>query len=272
MIADLPPLLRYFGGKYRDAAKIISHFPPHSAYCEPFCGGASVLLQKPPVPVEIINDLSDDVVNFFQVFRDRYQEFLWQIENTPYSRTVWKKAFEPTTEPLQRAVNFYIRSWQTHGGGTSVTKNGGWSLIHQSNSRNVVETWNRTNHLEQVRDRLKLVQIECGDALKLIRRVGENPDLLLYCDPPYIADSRVSKNIYDHEMSIHQHQELLSTLQSVDAMVILSGYGSEVYERSLSDWRCIKWDAKTNGSRTGVECLWLSPNCKENYPLLGLLA
>lgn len=66
-----PPLLRYFGGKYRDAHKIISHFPQHSTYCEVYGGGASVLLQKDPVPLEIYNDLSGDVVNFFRVLCDR---------------------------------------------------------------------------------------------------------------------------------------------------------------------------------------------------------
>lgn len=65
------PALRYFGSKSKLAPWIISHFPRHMSYCEPFGGGANVLLQKPRVPVETYNDLDGRVVNFFRVLRAR---------------------------------------------------------------------------------------------------------------------------------------------------------------------------------------------------------
>ena len=64
------PLIRYHGGKFRLADWIISHFPKHEPYVEPFGGGASILLSKIPSGTEIYNDLDSDVVNFFKVLRN----------------------------------------------------------------------------------------------------------------------------------------------------------------------------------------------------------
>ncbi len=70
------PALRYHGGKWRLAPWIISHFPPHLVYCEPYGGAASVLIQKPRSHGEIYNDLDGEIVNVFRVLRDPDQSEL----------------------------------------------------------------------------------------------------------------------------------------------------------------------------------------------------
>ena len=80
------PILRYFGGKWVLAEWIISNFPPHKVYVEPFGGAASVLLKKPRAYAEIYNDLNDEVVNVFKCARDNGQELRRLLKLTPFAR------------------------------------------------------------------------------------------------------------------------------------------------------------------------------------------
>ncbi|MDY6877347.1 MAG: DNA adenine methylase, partial [Chloroflexota bacterium] len=151
---------------------IIGHFPVHGCYVEPFCGAASVFLRKAPAEFEVINDLDGDVANFFRVLRERTDEFVVAIENTPYSREEYRLAWQPVDEPLERARRYYVRKWQGWGGGKGVgVQPSGWRYQHSNNrGKSVIADWNETEHLAAVVWRLKQAFIENDDAIKVIKR------------------------------------------------------------------------------------------------------
>ena len=71
---------------------------------------------------------------------------------------------------------------------------------------------------------MKNAQIENTDAVQLIRACN-NPDCLIYADPPYLCETRKRKRIYRVEMlTTAAHIELLDALLAHEGPVILSGY------------------------------------------------
>ena len=138
-------------------------------------------------------------------------------------------------------------------------------MSRNTRSRTSVDDWNNNRHLQVVAERLKEVQIESGDALTIIRRYDE-PGTLFYVDPPYIQGSRGkhwNRAAYANEYTDEQHRQLSDVLHTVKGKVVLSGYTSPLYDKLYGDWQMVERKAcKDNGTKTAVECLWLSPSCE----------
>ena len=103
------PLI-WFGGKSRSAEHIISRFPSHRKYVEPFGGAAHVITQKPRVTYEVYNDIDSNVVNFLLQNRTDPERMQRACETLPYSRSLferWKRESLPE-DPSERAVRWFF--------------------------------------------------------------------------------------------------------------------------------------------------------------------
>lgn len=67
-------VLKYPGAKNRLANWIVDHIPEHKVYCEPFFGSGAVFFNKEICYNEILNDLDDEVYNFFKVLRNNGEQ------------------------------------------------------------------------------------------------------------------------------------------------------------------------------------------------------
>ena len=103
-------LVPYLGGKRLLAKVILSLIPAHHTYCEPFAGSATVLLAKEPSPLEVLNDLNQELVNLFRVVQNHPEEFLRQVRWQLHSRQEFQRLLSCPPEVLtdiQRAARFY---------------------------------------------------------------------------------------------------------------------------------------------------------------------
>jgi DNA adenine methylase len=259
----------WFGGKAYYAEWILGHFPDHRIYVEPFGGAANVLLRKRPSDVEIYNDLDHRLVNFFRVLRNRsqFEELVRLSTLTPYSREEFVdlvEAAEPT-DPVEAAWWFFVRCRQAMGGaGMTKLLPCFWATSTRSR-RNMAEPVSKylsaIDRLEDVADRFRSVMIEGLDAAELIRKY-DAPDVLFYCDPPYVHETRHPQTAvrYAKEMTDEDHAAVLEALASCQGKVILSGYESELYSRHLAGWRRETIAGKAHMGNSGqqrTEILWI---------------
>jgi DNA adenine methylase len=142
MTTTIKPILKYPGAKWSMAEWIISHFPAHAHYVEPYFGSGAVFFNKPPAKHEVINDLSGDVVNLFRVIREDGERLAALIEMTPWAREEYELSYEPSTEPIERARRFIVNSWQAHATG-SVGGKTGWKVngVVKDASQETVMRW-----------------------------------------------------------------------------------------------------------------------------------
>jgi len=247
---------QYFGGKGRMFAKLLPLLPPHKVYVEPFCGAASLFFAKPPSPVEVLNDLNEDVVNVFRVLQNKetHEELRFRLMYTPYARAEFVRAIEMRGQkdltPADRAWAFMVV--QAMGfGGKEGTSGGNWgrTFVPYHGCAHVCNKWlMRLSMLDAWRWRLMLVQIDCRDALEVIR-YWDSPNTLFYVDPPYVTETRKTSNAYAYEMSAEQHKELVELLLGIKGKAVVSGYEHPLYSPfGQAGWEVHRFQTSCNAA------------------------
>jgi DNA adenine methylase len=108
-------------------------------------------------------------------------------------------------------------------------------------------------------DAAPALTLVCGDAISYLAEQALSLDTLVYCDPPYLMETRRQKRqIYRCELERFQHEQLLEVIQRLNCMVMISGYYSDLYAQALADWRSIHFQARTRGGRMATEWLWMN--------------
>ena len=269
MKAPTRPVLRWHGGKWLLAPWIISHFPAHRSYVEPYGGAASVLLRKPRSHSETYNDLDDEVVNLFRVLRDpeKAADLAGRLELTPFARVEFDESYEPTLCAVESARRLVVRSFMGFGSNAHnrESKTGFRRASRQSGTSPSREWRNVSRNLVLVADRLSGVVIEKRPAMEVCE-AADHHDTLHYLDPPYVPETRSSKSrqvklqhqTYSHEMTADEHADMLERIQGLKGFVVLSGYRCELYDDLLAGWRRVDRSTLADGARSRVESLWLN--------------
>jgi DNA adenine methylase len=260
--APTRPVCRYHGGKWKLAPWIISHFPEHRVYVEPFGGGGSVLLRKTRSYAEVYNDLDGEMVNLFRVARDSGQELTRRLALTPFARDEFHSAYESSDDPIEQARQTVVKSFLGFGSDAIQRCTGFRSNSNRSGTTPAHDWANLADAFPSIVQRLQGVVIE-NRAAVLVMLKHDAPDTLHYVDPPYVLSTRMLRTDscrYRHELTDEDHRELAVSLKQLKGMVIVSGYPSTLYNELFEGWKRLDRDAFADGAAARIECLWISPN------------
>lgn len=238
--------MTYYGGKQRLAERIIALFPEHSLYCEPFIGGGAVFFNKPPSKVEVINDVNSELINFYEVVKRDFVSLEKEVAISLHSRVMHRHAKTIYQNPdMFDKIKRAWAVWYLAGTSFAAKLNGayGYGVVSSEPERLRAK---RESFTEELAIRLQDAQIECTDALRIIRS-RDTASSLFYCDPPYPGTDMGHYDGYTFE----DYEMLLRTLSEIKGNFILSSYKNEPLTRFTKKhgWSCLTIDVPLLGKK-----------------------
>jgi DNA adenine methylase len=211
--------LSYYGGKQTLAPIILGLIPPHRLYSEPFIGGAAVYFAKEPSKVEIINDTNGEIINFYEVVKRDFPALQKEIEISLHSRLRHKQArvINENPEMFDRVKRAWA-VWMLANGSYGCALDGGFGYDRTGGTSKKLDN-KRTGFTVDYAIRLQRTQIECCDALRIIKS-RDVPDAFFYIDPPYVGADQGHYDGYTQE----DFDALLNLLETIQGKFILSSF------------------------------------------------
>lgn len=166
------------GGKSRVAKKLISVFPEHKTFIEPFAGGAAVYFAKDPAEVDVLNDLDTEIAFTYKFMKNVSDSEINRLERMNWSPR--KEVFErlknskPPADNVKRFFRFYYLTRYSYG-----------KMMKSFSPDKDMKTLRMDRKkLERLKDRLKNTHVYCKDYKSVLSKYN-SPDSFAFIDPPY---------------------------------------------------------------------------------------
>ena len=223
--------ITYYGGKQLLASTILGMIPPHRVYVEPYFGGGAVFFAKGKSYCEVVNDIDDRIISFYDVCQDEELFPLLQhrIQSTLDAEREYERAYALWCNPKEAKskVDIAWSVWLLCNMGFNGTPEGGWKWDNGSSGSHsgIVMNNYRAMFTSRVHERMKLVQISCRDALKVIAQ-RDTKDTFFFLDPPYPGSFQKHYKGFSNE----DFQQLLDMLMTLKGRFILCNFMSPILD------------------------------------------
>ena len=278
--------LPYTGGKNGNASTgtgrwINSLLPVRNVdlFAEPYAGMLGILLQRRPAKAEWVNDLDGLVVNWWRTIADpQLSKTLanrlaasphsaeWFYEQAQLKMSLFNPPEDDNTRPDVEVAYWttlaaYMGQHGIHGGGFVLRTSGQPRLLPDEHK------------IRKLHTRIRKCQITRRPAVDVIRRAGQEPRSLIYCDPPYPTSS----NLYRPDPA--DLDQTANALLQVEGLAAVSGQDGDPWDNLLPGWyRTTRQVRRTDGwmdtggarNKQAVEVLWTNYPPSKHQPQLDL--
>ncbi|WP_289029230.1 DNA adenine methylase [uncultured Algoriphagus sp.] len=239
--------VKYYGGKTKMLPHILPLIPKHRVYLESFAGGASLFWAKPPSPVEVLNDINENVANFYRVMKTQFQSLDILIQSTLHCEATFNRAksiyrSSNYKNEVERAWAFYVCAIMSFGG--EVGGSFQWVKNKNDNWHPAVAIANRRKEFQVYEGRLDKVSIRDKLAEQLIPCM-DSPELFVYADPPYVGARQGHYSGYTQE----QFEALLDELSVMEGKFLMSSYPNDALSAFVKE---NGWNQREISMRLGI--------------------
>jgi len=230
--------LTYYGGKQLMLKHILPLVPFHNIYNEPFFGGGALYWAKKEVRCEMINDINNNIIAFYEIIKGgRTKIFDRLVQTSLISYTQYLKANRifwgriKSNKPEKAWAVWFLGNLAFCGnfdGGIKFSKSPERSYRFLINSKKNI--LNPT-----IIKRLEKTQINCRDALGVISMM-DSKATFHYLDPPYMGADQGHYSGYTEKQFI----ELLEICSKLEGKFLLSCYSGTVINIFIEEnnWNC----------------------------------
>jgi len=231
-------IFRYPGGKTKSSIsyRILSFFPKEiDEYREPFIGGGGIFFSIDKflghfrkLKSKWINDLDTDLISVYEALQNDPNKFIQDcVQLTDkYSSIVdeeekLKTIFDDLVNDkiVNQPLKYFFINRTVWNGRVDYTRP---SRVYFSNPSG----WNivKTNKIKLASKCFENTKITNVDYSKLLLEDSIYKNVLIYCDPPYIKDTKLSKNskLYRHSFSMEDHHKFADTVKKSNHKICIS--------------------------------------------------
>jgi len=185
------------------------------------------IFAKEPSKVEIINDTNGEVINFYEVLKRDYPALEREIEISLHSRKQHRNARVIYENPdMFDRIKRAWAVWMLTNGSYGCMLNSGFGYDRTGTTSKKLSNKRMDFNVDYAL-RLQQVQIECCDALRIIKS-RDTPETFFYIDPPYVGSDQ---GHYDGYTQM-DFDAFLTLLEGIHGKFLLSSF----HNASLADF------------------------------------
>ncbi len=210
---------------------------------------AAVFWAKEPAELEIINDVNDNLVNFYRVLKADYSALKCLIDQTLHSRREHEFAqlvyeFPDFFDPVRRAWALWVLSKMSFA--SMLDGSFGYDKVKNSVAKKIQGS--KDLFTEALSQRLERTQIECTDALRIIR-TRDTENTFHFVDPPYVG---TDCGHYAGSYNLMDFQNLLELLETIKGKFMLTMFPHPMLDEFISKngWKVHQIERTISASKT----------------------